>query len=84
MSRSYTGSKTVLLDYKEWSLNVHIEYIVEIDQNYGADADGRRGAYREEVSIIDKYIKQPFPPGLTHEEAEEILQLASDKFYSIC
>ncbi len=84
MSRRYTGNETVLLSYKEWNLNVHIEYEVEIESSYGADADGNRGMYREETFITDKYIKPPFSDTLTKEDTDEILSMAEEKFFSHC
>ena len=80
MSRSYSGNDIVLLSYQGHNLNVYIEYQVDVDDNYGADADGNRGVRHEEVDITDKWIRQPFYKHFTQEETDEILSLAEKEF----
>ena len=81
-----TGSRTtahrqiveVTLDHLYIPIPVEIEYVVDRETSWGADRDGRQGAVRTEVLVLDASIC----PGrlqvgdLTSEDVEEVLAIA--------
>jgi len=79
--KRYRGNTTVSLDYSGLVLWVIIEYEVDRESNYGADADGKRGTPRTEVEILDKYIESPKINRFNSEQVNEILTMAEDRFY---
>ncbi|MGH7220066.1 MAG: hypothetical protein ACREI1_07035 [Nitrospiraceae bacterium] len=75
MSRTSLEQTCILVDLidaeghaPERTVPVTLDYLVDIDQNYGADADGHRGITRAEYMVLDKAI-----------EAQELLTLTSDQ-----
>lgn len=82
MSRSYTDNEIVSLNYHGHEVRVYFEYLVDIDSNYGADADGHRGVYREEVIVNDRYIESPKDATFTKEQVDEILSAAEDRLFA--
>lgn len=61
----------------KYVIPVEVTYVVEIDQDYGADADGRRGVRREEVYVLDCAIKPAHLMLLTSEQVEYVLDRAA-------
>jgi hypothetical protein len=55
---------------------VELTYVVEKDQSYGADADGRRGVTREEVYVWDQAIPYEHMKHLTLAQVEYVLDRA--------
>lgn len=55
---------------------VDLTYLVEVDHNYGADADGRRGQRREEVYILDQAIAEPILRHLTIDQVVYVIDRA--------
>jgi hypothetical protein len=57
------------------TVGVEVEYTVDRDNNYGADADGRRGVVREETTeILDTFIPGATLLGLTSANVEQVLR----------
>lgn len=82
MSR-YRDNTTVWLEYDGLKVCVVIEFEVDVDPNYGADADGNRGMRHVEVDVVDKYVESPKVNLWRKEQVDEILSAAESKFYSM-
>lgn len=80
MSRSYTGNTVVWVEVDGYEAGVYLEYQVDVDTDYGADADGRRGVYHEECEVTCKYIEAPKNLPLTSAQVDEMLLIAEKKF----
>ncbi len=52
---------------------VELEYLIERENDYGSDADGRRGEARTELAILDVAIAPRHLLFLTSQQVEEIL-----------
>lgn len=63
------------------SVPVWVDYCVEVDKDYGADADGARGSLRVEHSFLTAHIEPEDLKGLTAAEAEQALGEAETIFY---
>lgn len=64
----YTGEPCVI--------PVELTYLVERDNDYGADADGRRGGRREEVYILDQAIDNRYLMRMSVGQIEYVLDRA--------
>lgn len=62
-----------------FTVPVTITYVVEIDSNYGADADGRRGVRREEVHLLDTEIPRPIMMQLAFYQIEYVIARAYEQ-----
>ena len=60
---------------------VTVEYLVETERDYGADADGTRGILRTEYTILQVYIEHRELTGLTVAEAEQAIEEAKGIFH---
>ena len=80
MSRSYSGNTVVWVEVDGYEAGVYIEYQVDIDTNYGADADGNRGEYRESCEITSSYIQEPRSLPLTEKQFTQMVLDAEKKF----
>jgi len=55
---------------------VHVKYTIDVDKNYGADADGNRGVKSIEYNILDVYYDPQ--EGDRRLLAEELVQVLAD------
>lgn len=79
MSRSYQSNTIVSLNYHGHDVDVYLAYQIDVDNNYGADADGNRGVRHVEVIFTDRYIERPKDVPFTQEDVDEILSTAEAK-----
>lgn len=65
-------------DYGDHLMTVPITvtYLTEVDQSYGADADGRRGVRREEIHLLDAAIPLQYLVKLTSAQVEYLIDRA--------
>ena len=62
---------------------VNVEYHLEVDSHYGADADGNRGIRVVEY-VIDKIeIPEVYKKTLLEEEVKQVIQDAEIEFYEM-
>lgn len=62
-------------------IEVDVTYTLDIDPNYGADADGRRGMRRVELESVEVEVADPAQlDGLTIEQVAECLRTARETF----
>ena len=66
-------------DYTGRSVTVCIDYHIDVDNAYGADADGRRGERRVEYEIDQVYL-DPSEDPLLAEELAQVLKEAERRF----
>ena len=66
------------------SIPIQIDYVMTVDQNYGADADGRNGVYLVEREILDKQIAVGDLLVMTSGQVERALAEAEEIFYERC
>lgn len=59
---------------------VYALYVVDVDEHYGADADGNRGVRRVEYDLLDLAIDQDDLKTLTVEECNAVLDYAPEIF----
>ncbi len=55
---------------------VTVEFLQEFDEDYGEDADGRRGTPRVSYELVDLAIDHEILRGLTSAEADQVLSEA--------
>jgi hypothetical protein len=65
------------------SVPVELEYHIEIDKSYGADADGNRGVYREEIFVDEKRISPQHLLTMMSDEVERALATAEAIFFRL-
>jgi hypothetical protein len=53
--------------------NATVTYVVDIDSNYGADADGRRGVQKIEYHLLDVAIEAEDLMAMTSAEVEQVI-----------
>lgn len=58
---------------------VEVEYLVEVDQTYGADADGHRSIYSRTVTLMDAYINPSVLLHMTSTQVEEVIMIAQQR-----
>lgn len=90
MSRTTQTTTCLLIDLTDAdghatgkSVPVFIEYVVEVDSDYGADADGHRGEVRTEYSILDHYIETEDLLTMNSGEVERALADADATFHRL-
>ena len=84
-----TASSTVIMvDLKDAegyptgrSVPVQLDYVVTVEQAYGADADGRQGMPRVEYAVLDQFIDLADLVTLNSMEVEQALAEATAIFH---
>lgn len=61
-------------------VDVYIDYFVDVDNHYGADADGNRGERRVEYQIEHIYIDPWQAKTLLAEEQAQVIRDAETRF----
>lgn len=61
-------------------VDVYIDFFVDVDNAYGADADGNRGVRRVEYQIEDIYIDKWQAKTLLAEEQAQVIRDAEKRF----
>lgn len=51
---------------------MQVEYVISVDQNYGADADGRRGIWVEEIEVVQVYAPSETPEHIIKEARRRV------------
>lgn len=64
------------------TVEVYIEFIVTVEHEYGADADGNRGTTLVEYDMINSYIEPSVRKTLLAEELAQVLGDAQSRFES--
>lgn len=60
---------------------VYLDYIVEVDAHYGANADGQHGERRVEYQLLKVYLDKQAQRDLLVEEQQQVLADAELIFY---
>jgi hypothetical protein len=80
MSRQSTDRLVLYVPLKERTVLVYATYVVDVDANYGADADGNRGVRRVEYDLLDVEVDQDDAKTLTVVEVQEVLEAVPAAF----
>lgn len=70
------GTEIVNVDCNGVEIPVVVEYVTEIDRNYGADADGNRGTVLMSREILDASIDHEYLAYMTVGDVEYVLDQA--------
>jgi hypothetical protein len=89
MSRTATDTTMILVDIVDRdgietgrSIPVMLDYLKDVDFNYGEDADGNRGSLLVEYEILRAYIDLDDRHRLTQDEAQRAIADAEAIFNS--
>lgn len=60
---------------------VFVDFTTDVDRNYGADADGNRGALLVEYDVLRCWLEEADAARLTEAERKQVCQDAEANFY---